>query len=111
SGSQLTPMSSGVIATADGPPNASMLAETLACVSATPLGVDVDPEVYCTKAMSSSDGHTSGSSGVALRSSWQRTTDRSGHIGRSASNDAASARFVTTARAPDARRMAGVTSK
>jgi hypothetical protein len=104
----LTPTSCGVIATADGPPNASMLADMLACVSATPLGMDVDPDVNCTSAMSSGDGHTSGSSAVASRSSRQRTSDRSGHAGRICSKDGASARVVTTARAPDARRRADV---
>jgi hypothetical protein len=104
-------MSCGVIATADVPPNASMLAATLACVSATPFGRDVDPDVYCTKAMSPSAGQRSGSTAAASRSSRQRTSDRSGQLGRTRSNDGASARVVTTARAPDARRMAGVISK
>ena len=111
SGSQLTPRSSGEAATADGPRNASMFAETLACVSATPLGDEVEPEVNCTNAMSPSDGCRSGSPIGPSRSSAQSTSVRSGHTRRSSSNDGSSARLVTTARAPEARRIAAVSSR
>ena len=88
-----------------------MFAETFACVSATPFGDEVDPDVNCTNAMSPSDGRRSGSTSGPSRLSAQRISDSSGHSRRTSSNDAASARLVTTARAPDARRMAAVSSK
>src|SRR5260221_11146183 len=82
-----------------------MLADTLACVSATPLGADVDPEVNCTKAMSLSDGDSGGSSAGAWRSSGESTSDRSGQLDRAAANAGARALVVITARAPEGRRM------
>jgi hypothetical protein len=88
-----------------------MFAETLAWVSATPLGAELDPDVNWTKAMSSSDGWRSASSAGASRLSAHRISDRSGQVRRASSNDGSSARFVTTARAPEARRIEAVSSK
>jgi hypothetical protein len=56
SGSQLTPTSSAAVIKPAGPLMASMLADRLACVSATPFGAEVDPDVNWTNAMSSSAG-------------------------------------------------------
>src|SRR4051812_50216687 len=82
-----------------------MFAATLACVSATPLGDEVDPDVNCTNAMSSSAGGWPLSIGGASQSSAHNTTCRSGQAVRGCSNDGARARVVSTARAPEACRI------
>jgi len=108
SGSQLTPTSPSPVATPSGPFIASTFADTLRCVSATPFGVAVEPDVYCTNAMSSSSGGASGSIAGASSASIERMRDRSGQLARSASNWGTSAGQVTTALAPEARRMPAV---
>src|SRR6185295_15431820 len=111
SGSQLTPTSFVEASTPEGPANPAMFSDRFACVTATPLGDDVDPDVNCTNAMSSSDGRVSESSGGASSSSAHRTTASSGHSPRTPSKAGASARVVTTARAPEVRRIAEVSSR
>ena len=113
SGSQLTPISSVDVATPDGPPN----------------GVDVGRQIGVRQRHAFRRGRRSrrelherdvverrpdvGLERPSHRDRHaQRTSDSSGHsTARAASNDGASARVVTTARAPDARRMAAVSSK
>ncbi len=68
-GSQLTAQSEGEDPTPEGPLNASMFAERLRCVTTTPLGADVDPEVNWTNAISSADTAGSGSNAGARRAS------------------------------------------
>ena len=110
SGSQLTAMSPGPAPTPAGPANASMFADRLRCVSATPFGADVDPEVNWTKAMSSSDGDVIGSIGGASSSARDNTMSRAGQLDRIAANAGARAALVTTARAPELRSVAAVNS-
>ena len=57
-GSQLTAQSAGDEPTPAGPLNASMFADRLRWVTTTPFGAEVEPEVNCTKAMSSADTAT-----------------------------------------------------
>src|SRR5437870_1359876 len=87
------------------------LADRFLCVSATPFGADVEPDVNWTNAMSLSDGRLSGSSGGASSASHDSTRVRSGQLARSPLNVGTSALVVTTARAPAARRMPAVRSK
>src|ERR1700676_3803258 len=109
-GSQLTARSDGEDATPDGPLNASMFADRLRCVTTTPFGADVDPDVNCTNAMSSADtvacGPTTGASSAS-----HGTMESSGQIDRSAPKCGRSPVVVTTARAPHDFRMPPVAAR
>src|SRR5262245_26618822 len=99
SGSQLTAMSSAVVARPAGPLIASMLAARFACVITTPLGNDTDPDVNCTNATSSSDGRHVASRNGPSNVSYTSTCVSDGHRSRSRSIDGASVGVVTTPRA------------
>ena len=72
-------------------------------MSTTPLGADVEPDVNCTNARSSSAGGAWLSSAGASSVSRTSTRARSGQLARRASKPGARAAVVTTARAPAAR--------
>src|SRR6516162_304425 len=82
----------------EGPENAAMFASRLRWVTTTPLGVDVDPEVNCTNAMSVSDT-VAGPGPGASSTSYDETIDRAGHTARSGSRCGSRLAVVTTARA------------
>src|SRR6185295_12827918 len=84
-GNQLTAQSDGEDPTPDGPLNASMFDERLRCVTTTPLGADVDPDVNWTKAISSAATSGCGSNAGARSTSQATTQRKSGQIARSAS--------------------------
>src|SRR5215472_8573772 len=90
---------------------ASTFSQTFRCVSTTPLGVEVDPDVNWTKAMSSSEGAVSGSVPGASSASRKRTNESAQQVARSDSKWGASAAVVTTALALAPRRVLAVNSK
>src|SRR5215213_6606613 len=98
-----------------------MFAARLRCVTVTPLGIDVDPDVYWMNATSSSDGRQSsiaarevrcgGPDKLALHSSGVKTHSRLGCWKRRARNPGTSAGVVTAARARAAASTGAVASK
>src|SRR3977135_3125451 len=100
SGSQLTAVSDSEAETPAGPLNASMFAERLRCVTTTPFGVVVDPDVNCTNAMSSDFTVAWESEAGSSSVSTVTTRDSSGQTDCKPSRCAWRLAVVTTARAP-----------
>ena len=85
-----------------------MFAERFACVSATPLGADVDPEVNWTKAMSSSRRRRVGFERRRVEPFAREHERKRRDSSRAAPSKAgASAAVVITARAPARAQDAG----